>query len=119
MDTILIAVIAVALTFNFINGFHDTANAIATSVYTRALEPNRAILLAAVMNFLGTLVSEKVAMTISSGIVNIQLEQLVVVPAAIEPIGGFGWRQRKRHAVVHRCDLPVRLRGDDRACAVG
>ena len=88
MNTLLIAVIAVALAFNFINGFHDTANAIATSVYTRALEPNKAILLAAVMNFIGTLVSEKVAMTISSGIVSIQLEQLVVMGALV---GATAW----------------------------
>ena len=87
-SSILIAVVVVALFFNFINGFHDTANAIATSVYTKALSPNKAIALAAVMNFIGTLVSEKVAMTISSGIVDIVLEQHVIMGALI---GATAW----------------------------
>jgi PiT family inorganic phosphate transporter len=68
-STVLIFVIIFAYIFEFINGFHDTANAIATSVYTKALTPKRTILLAACMNFVGALVSEKVAMTISQGIV--------------------------------------------------
>ena len=58
MDTILIITIAVvifALAFDFINGFHDTANAIATSVSTRALKPRVAVLMAAIMNFIGAL----------------------------------------------------------------
>ena len=88
MSGILIAVTAVALFFNFINGFHDTANAIATSVYTKALSPNFAILLAAVMNFIGTLVSEKVAMTISSGIVDVNLAQYVIMGALL---GATAW----------------------------
>jgi len=80
---ILFGVIIVALFFNFINGFHDTANAIATSVYTKALTAGKAILLAAVMNFIGTLVSEKVAMTISNGLINISLEQYVIMAALL------------------------------------
>ena len=62
---------------------HDTANAIATSVYTRALTAGKAIILAAIMNFIGTLVSEKVAMTISNGLINISLEQYVIMAALI------------------------------------
>ena len=65
LSGILGSVVIVALAFEFINGFHDTANAIATSVYTRALTPKKAILLAAAMNLVGAMVSEKVAMTIS------------------------------------------------------
>ena len=79
-------VIIFALVFEFINGFHDTANAIATSVYTKALTPKKAIALAAVMNFCGALVSEKVAMTISKGLINIELEQYVILAALIGAI---------------------------------
>ncbi len=85
-STVLIFVIIFAYIFEFINGFHDTANAIATSVYTKALTPKRAILLAACMNFVGALVSEKVAMTISQGIVNICLEMYVIMAALIGAI---------------------------------
>lgn len=58
MDTILLITILVvifALVFDFINGFHDTANAIATSVSTRALKPRTAVYMAAVMNFVGAI----------------------------------------------------------------
>ncbi|HPR23717.1 MAG TPA: inorganic phosphate transporter [Bacillota bacterium] len=85
-STVLIFVIIFAYIFEFINGFHDTANAIATSVYTKALTPKRAIILAACMNFVGALVSEKVAMTISQGIVNICLEMYVIMAALIGAI---------------------------------
>ena len=73
MDTVLlltIAVVAFALIFDFINGFHDTANAIATSVSTRALKPRTAIMMAAVMNFVGALTFTGVAQTISKDIVD-------------------------------------------------
>lgn len=86
LSGILICVIAFALIFEFINGFHDTANAIATSVYTRAMTPKKAIALAAVMNLVGAMVSEKVALTISSGLVNIVLEQHVILGALIGAI---------------------------------
>nr|WP_315019493.1 anion permease [uncultured Aminipila sp.] len=86
LSGILICVIVFSLIFEFINGFHDTANAIATSVYTRALTAKEAILLAAVMNFCGALVSEKVALTISKGLVNIELEQYVILSALIGAI---------------------------------
>ena len=81
LDMILIFVIIFAFMFEFINGFHDTANAIATSVYTKALTPGRAILLAAVMNFIGALVSERVASTISKNLVSVQLAQYVILAA--------------------------------------
>lgn len=73
MDTILfltITVVIFALAFDFINGFHDTANAIATSVSTRALKPRTAVYLAAIMNFIGALTFTGVAQTISKDIVN-------------------------------------------------
>jgi PiT family inorganic phosphate transporter len=66
----LIAIFALAVTFDYINGFHDTANAIATSVSTRALKPEYAILLSATANFVGALVfGTAVAGTIGAGIV--------------------------------------------------
>jgi PiT family inorganic phosphate transporter len=82
----LIIVIVTALIFEFINGFHDTANAIATSVYTRAISPAKAVILAAVMNFIGALVSEKVAMTISKGLILEEPAQYVILAALIGAI---------------------------------
>jgi PiT family inorganic phosphate transporter len=62
---IVIAVVVVALAFDYTNGFHDAANAIATSVSTRALTPRIALVLAAVMNFVGALLGQEVAHTVS------------------------------------------------------
>ncbi len=82
----LIAVIILALTFDFINGFHDTANSIATTVSTRVLTPTVAILMAATFNFAGALASDKVAKTISKGLVNGHLEQYVIIAALLAAI---------------------------------
>ena len=62
---IIVAVVVVALAFDYTNGFHDAANAIATSVSTRALTPRIALILAAVMNFVGALLGQEVAHTVS------------------------------------------------------
>lgn len=73
MDILLILTILIvicALAFDFINGFHDTANAIATSVSTKALKPRHAIILAAVMNFVGAMTFTGVAKTITKDIVD-------------------------------------------------
>ncbi|MBA2875608.1 inorganic phosphate transporter [Thermaerobacillus caldiproteolyticus] len=73
MDTVLtltVLIVIFALAFDFINGFHDTANAIATSVSTRALTPRQAIILAATMNLLGALTFTGVAKTITKDIVD-------------------------------------------------
>ncbi len=67
---LIFTVIGLALVFDFINGFHDTANAIATSVSTRAIAPNHAIMMAAVLNFLGAMYSTGVAKTIGADIVS-------------------------------------------------
>ena len=72
MDTQLlafIAIVAIALTFDFTNGFHDAANAIATSIGTRALTPRVALALAAIMNVIGATLSTGVAKTVGSGII--------------------------------------------------
>jgi inorganic phosphate transporter, PiT family len=85
-----IAVIAVALVFDYTNGFHDAANAIATSVSTRALTPRVALLMAAVMNFVGAFLGTKVAKTVFSVLEPPQGEHaLVVVLAAL--LGAISW----------------------------
>jgi PiT family inorganic phosphate transporter len=65
----LVAIVVVALVFDYTNGFHDAANAIATTVSTKALTPRAALALAAVMNVVGALVSTKVATTVGAGII--------------------------------------------------
>jgi PiT family inorganic phosphate transporter len=82
----LISVVILALSFDFINGFHDTANAIATTVSTRVLPPRVAIIMAAVLNFVGALVNTSVAKTISSGLVLGNVEQYVIMAALISAI---------------------------------
>jgi PiT family inorganic phosphate transporter len=88
-DLTLVAVVAVALFFDFTNGFHDTANAIATSVSTRALTPRTAVILAAILNFLGAFVSFAVAATIAKGIVNPDAITLSVILAGL--VGAITW----------------------------
>ncbi len=83
LSPLLIAVIIVAYAFEFINGFHDTANAIASTVYTRALPVRAAIAMSATMNFIGALTSEKVALTISKGLVNVNLDLHVILAALV------------------------------------
>src|SRR6186713_1993602 len=70
MSTLVIAVVLTALVFDFTNGFHDTANAMATSIATGALRPRVAVVLAGVLNLLGAFLSVQVALTISSGLVD-------------------------------------------------
>jgi PiT family inorganic phosphate transporter len=89
---VVIAVIIVALIFDYTNGFHDAANAIATSVSTRALTPRIALLMAASMNFLGAFLGTKVAETVGSGIIeapNQSVSGLVVVGSGL--LGAITW----------------------------
>lgn len=92
MDTIFILTILVvffALAFDFINGFHDTANAIATSVSTRALKPKVAVYMAAIMNFVGALTFTGVAKTITKDIVDpftLQNGSLIILAALLSAI---------------------------------
>ena len=87
----IIAVVVVALVFDFTNGFHDAANAIATSISTRALTPRAALALAAVMNLLGAFLGTKVASTVGSGIIEAPpgYSGLVLVFSAL--IGAITW----------------------------
>ena len=80
---ILIAVIVVALAFEFINGFHDCANAIATVVSTKVLSPKQTVLFGASLEFIGALCGTHVAKTIGSGIVNAELITLTVIFCAL------------------------------------
>jgi inorganic phosphate transporter, PiT family len=85
----LLVVIALAVIFDYINGFHDTANAIATSVATRALRPSHAILMATTFNFIGAFAGTAVAKTIGSGLVDDASTTQAIVMAAL--IGGIAW----------------------------
>jgi inorganic phosphate transporter, PiT family len=86
---LLVIVVAVALLFDFTNGFHDTANAVATTVSTRALSPRLAVLIAAVANLGGAFVTTAVATTIGKGIIDSGLATEKTVLAAV--IGGIVW----------------------------
>jgi len=80
MNPWLVSVIVVALLFDFTNGFHDAANAVGTSISTRALSPKSALVIAAVLNFVGALLSTHIAATVCNGIV---LPQVVTLPMVL------------------------------------
>ncbi len=69
-DIIIALVVVTALGFDFTNGFHDTANAMATTIATGALKPKLAVTIAAILNFVGAFISLKVAATVAEGIVD-------------------------------------------------
>jgi PiT family inorganic phosphate transporter len=85
LQVMIFTVIGLALLFDFINGFHDTANAIATSVSTRALHPSHAIIMAAVLNFAGAMYSTGVAKTIGADIVKSaqHVDEHIIIAALI------------------------------------
>jgi PiT family inorganic phosphate transporter len=85
----LLTVLGLAVTFDYINGFHDTANAIATSVSTRALSPQYAIVMSAIANFAGAFAGTEVAKTVGSGLISSQAESQTVVAAAL--VGAIVW----------------------------
>jgi PiT family inorganic phosphate transporter len=86
---LLIAIVVLALVFDYTNGFHDTANAIATSVSTRALSPRTAVMMAASLNLLGALLYTGVAKTVGEGLVNTDLVTLPLVFSAL--VGAVVW----------------------------
>jgi PiT family inorganic phosphate transporter len=88
-DVVLVIVIATALAFDFTNGFHDTANVVATSISTRAMSPRVAVLMAAVLNFAGAFISREVAATVAKGIVDAMLVTSTIVFAGL--IGAIAW----------------------------
>jgi inorganic phosphate transporter, PiT family len=88
-DLVLWIVVATALAFDFTNGFHDTANAVATSISTRAMSPRFAVGLAAILNFAGAFISLEVAATIANGIVESDVITTTIVFAGL--IGAIAW----------------------------
>src|SRR4051794_2306271 len=88
-DVVLWIVVGTALAFDFTNGFHDTANAVATSVSTRAMPPRVAVGLAASLNFVGAFLSLQVAATIATGIVDADVITPSIVFAGL--IGAIAW----------------------------
>ena len=88
-DVLLVVVVVVALGFDFTNGFHDTANAVATSVSTRALSPRLAVLVAAIANLAGAFVTTAVAKTVGKGIIELGVANEKTVLAAL--IGAITW----------------------------
>jgi PiT family inorganic phosphate transporter len=89
VTAMLVFVVVLALVFDYTNGFHDTANAIATSVATRALSPGWAILMATSFNFIGAFAGTAVAKTIGSGLVDDQSTTQAIIAAAL--IGAITW----------------------------
>ncbi|MBC1323964.1 inorganic phosphate transporter [Listeria welshimeri] len=109
MFLITVVIVLAALAFDLINGFHDTANAIATSVSTKALKPRHAIILAAVMNFVGAISFTGVAKTITKDIVNpfaLDYGELVILAALLSAIAWnlitwyFGIPSSSSHALI-------------------
>jgi PiT family inorganic phosphate transporter len=88
-DVVLVIVVATALAFDFTNGFHDTANAVATSVSTRAMSLRFAVALASVLNFAGAFISLEVAATVAQGIVEADAITTTIVFAGL--VGAIGW----------------------------
>jgi PiT family inorganic phosphate transporter len=88
-DVVLWIVVATALAFDFTNGFHDTANAVATSISTRAMPPKVAVGMSAVLNFAGAFISLEVAATIAKGIVDADMITPAIVFAGL--VGAIAW----------------------------
>ncbi len=91
MLTLVLIVILAALVFEFVNGFHDTANSIATVVATKVLSPGWAVALAAVMNLIGALTGTAVAATIATGIINTEVVEASSQVILCALLGGLTW----------------------------
>jgi len=89
LSLIVIVVVVTALAFDFTNGFHDTANAMATSIATGALKPKAAVIIAGALNLVGAFLSVEVAKTISSGLVDEAKISPVVIFAGL--VGAILW----------------------------
>src|SRR5437762_10642582 len=89
--TLIFTVILVALVFEYINGFHDTANSIATVVSTKVLTPRQAVLLAAATNLLGAMWGTAVAKTISSGLIDSHLVSMSSKIVICALLGAIVW----------------------------
>ncbi|MGZ4180857.1 MAG: anion permease [Solirubrobacteraceae bacterium] len=88
-DILLVIVVGTALAFDFTNGFHDTANVVATSISTRAIGPKQAVAFASLLNFAGAFISLKVATTIAKGFVDTNAVTTTVVFCGL--VGAIAW----------------------------
>src|SRR5438309_9224521 len=88
-DILLVIVVGTALAFDFTNGFHDTANVVATAISTRAIGPKQAVAFASLLNFAGAFISLKVATTIGKGFVDTSTVTTTVVFAGL--VGAIAW----------------------------
>jgi len=91
MLTLVLVVVLAALVFEFINGFHDTANSIATVVATKVLSPGYAVMLAATMNLIGAFMGTAVAKTIASGLVDTEVVNVTAQVLLSALAGGITW----------------------------
>ena len=91
MLTLVLVVVLAALVFEFINGFHDTANSIATVVATKVLPPGQAVILAATMNLIGAFMGTAVAKTIASGLVDTEVVNVTAQVLLCALAGGITW----------------------------
>ena len=89
--TLVLLVVVIALAFEYINGFHDTANSIATVVATKALSPGQAVLLAATTNLIGALAGTAVAQTIAAGLVDTQFVAVTPIVLVCALLGAIIW----------------------------
>lgn len=89
--TVVLLVVLVALVFEYINGFHDTANSIATVVATKVLTPTQAVMLAATANLVGAMLGEAVAKTISSGLIDTSIAAIGPEVLVCALLGGIVW----------------------------
>src|ERR1700733_3863681 len=88
-DIVMVLVVGTALAFDFTNGFHDTANVVASAISTRAMAPKPAVAIAALLNFVGAFISLKVAATVAQGFVETAAVTPTVVFAGL--IGAIAW----------------------------
>ena len=107
---ILVLLIATALAFDFTNGFHDTGNAMATSIATGALKPKTAVLLAGVLNLVGAFLSVEVAVTVTTSVLKVQDSKTGHLMPGIDAVDGPDDHLRRPHRrhPVEPADLAVR-----------
>jgi PiT family inorganic phosphate transporter len=90
-EIIVVIVVATALVFDFTNGFHDTANVVATSISTRAMPPKLAVGYAAVLNFVGAFISLEVAATVANDVVSVQSNSVGLLAVFAGLVGAIAW----------------------------
>ena len=90
-EIIVVIVVATALVFDFTNGFHDTANVVATSISTRAMPPKVAVGYAAVLNFVGAFISLEVAATVANDVVSVQSNSVGLLAVFAGLVGAIAW----------------------------